>query len=138
MRSARKLNFSDTFRLARIINSAGITAKEINEMINASSKAKNEVAGIKDKAEREKKLSEYQENAGMEMIGYIIERAPQAETTINKFLASVANVKETEIANAPVTEIIELVGDIIKENKDIKDFFTQAFRSATVIPSTKS
>lgn len=138
MRSARKLNFSDTFRLARIINSAGITAKEINEMLSASSKAKNEVAGIKDKAEREKKLSEYQENAGMEMIGYIIERAPQAETAINKFLASVANVKETEIANAPVTEIIELVGDIIKENKDIKDFFIQAFRSATVIPSTKS
>lgn len=138
MKTTRKLNFSDTFRIARIINSAGITAKDITELLSSRDSAKAEIAKIKDKKEREEKLEELQNAAGLEMISYIVEKAPSAETAINKFLGSMAGCKDTEIAEAAVPEIIELIKDIIVQNKDIKDFFISAFRSATVIPSTKS
>lgn len=136
MKTTRKLNFSDTFRMARIINSAGITMPEIVELIDKYNGTS--LGDIKDKAEKAKKVEELQTEAGMEMFGLIIDRVPNAETAINKFLGGLAGKKEAEIAEAPVTEIIELIKDIFATNEDIKGFFTSSLRSAKALPSTKS
>lgn len=138
MKSIRKLQFGDTFRIARIINAAGVTTQEIVSLISENDIKKKEIADIKNKAEREQRLSDLQNAAGMEMIGYIIEKAPNAEAAINKLLGSLAGKTDKEISEASVTEIFELVKDIFEQNGDIKDFFISGLRSAKVMPSTKS
>lgn len=123
MKTVRKLNFGDTFRIARIINAAGITMKEISEILSIRTKADKETV---------------QEELGMAMIGYIVDKAPKAEKQLYEFLSAISGKKTDEIANAEFTEIAELIADIFTANEDIKDFFTRAFKSATARPSTRS
>lgn len=127
MKTARKLNFSDTFRIARIIKAAKITVQDIVKL--------TETAKLPKDASPEE-IEDAQNSKGMEIIGYIIERAPEAEDQIYGFLGSISGADPKDIAKADVTEIIELIADIFASNKDIGSFFTAALRSATVLPST--
>lgn len=127
MKTARKLNFSDTFRIARIIKAAKITVQDIVKL--------TETANLKKDATHEE-IEAAQNAKGMEMIGYIIDKAPEAEEQIYSFLGSISGVEPKNMAKADVTEIIELVADIFASNKDIKSFFTSALRSATTLPLT--
>lgn len=127
MKTTRKLNFSDTFRLARIIKAAGITAGELSDLLSAREKLQ---------AEAKKDAAAAQTEMGLALVQYIIDKAPGAETQIDGFLANLAGVKPEEIEKAAVPEIIELVKDIFEQNADIKDFFISGLRSAAVMPST--
>lgn len=127
MKATRKLNFSDTFRLARIIKAAGITAAELADLLSARDKLQ---------AEAKKDPAAAQTEMGLALVSYIVDKAPDAEKQINGFLASLASVKPEEIEKAAVPEIIELIKDIFKQNADIKDFFISGLRSAAVMPST--
>lgn len=122
MKTARKLNFNDTFRMARIINESSITMQNFKEFFDRYDSAKDKDTGL--------------ETVGMDFVSLLLTTAPKIEEKLYKFLAGLAGVTPEEIANADVTEIIELVGDIIATNRDIKDFFTRAARSSTVLPST--
>lgn len=127
MKTTRKLNFSDTFRLARIIKAANVTMQDISKLLTAEK--------LPEGAKPEE-IEAAQTAKGMEMISYIIDRAPGAEKQLYEFLAVMAGEKPENIAKADVTEVFELISDIITTNKDIKDFFIAGMRSATVLPST--
>ena len=122
MKAARKLNFNDTFRMARIINESGITMQRFKEFYDRYDDAKDKDAGL--------------ETVGMDFVELLLTNAPKVEERLYAFLAGLAGVTAEDIANADFTEVIELVGDIIATNKDIKDFFIHAARSSTVLPST--
>ena len=122
MKAARKLNFNDTFRMARIINESGITMQQFKVFFDRYDSSKDKGIGL--------------ETVGMDFVELLLTTAPKVEEKIYEFLAGLASVTPEEIANADVTEIIELVGDIIATNRDIKDFFIRAVRSRTVLPST--
>lgn len=126
MKSTRKLVWNDTFRIAKIINSAGITIADINDLITAKNT-------LQASAKNKNAIESAQEEMGIRLIGYIIEKAPQAETAINTFLGSMAGLTEKEISNSSIVEIGELIKDIIENNKDIGDFFISALRSPKVI-----
>ena len=121
MKASRKLNFSDVFRMAHIINTVGITSDDIAELMSISENISEESV---------------QETAGMKLFDFVMTKCPNAENILYKFLAGVAGKTPEEIANADFTDIIELVGDIFETNKDIPDFFTRAIRAAKAIPST--
>ena len=127
MRSTRKLNFSDTFRLARIIKAAGITAAELADLLSARDKLQ---------AEAKKDPAAAQTEMGLALVSYIVDKAPEAEKQINSFLANIAGVKPEVIEKAAVPDIIELIKNIFEQNTDIKDFFISGLRSAAVMPST--
>lgn len=122
MKSQRKLLWNDTFRIARIINSAKITVAEINDIISTKNI-------LQTSADKETAQSEM----GMKLIGYIAEKAPAAEKPLNEFLASMAGNKVADIEKSEITEIMELIKDIFENNKDIGDFFISALRSPKAI-----
>lgn len=134
MKATRKLNFSDTFRLARIIKAAGITAAELADLLSTRDKLQAEAK--KDPSEAKKDPAAAQTEMGLALVSYIVDKVPDAEKQINGFLASLAGVKPEEIEKAAVPEIIELIKDIFEQNADIKDFFISGLRSAAVMPST--
>lgn len=126
MKSTRKLAWGDTFRLAKIIKAGNITPSDIYELVNLKNKLQTN-AENKDDA---------QEKMGISLLGYVMDRFPACETTLNAFLASMAGIKPEDIEKAELKEVVELIVDIFQENKDIKDFFIRALRSANTIPST--
>ena len=172
MRTTRKLNFSDTFRLARIIKAARITAGELAELIEEISEAKKNAAAAQtdnddiaaaqtdnniavaqtdnnniavaqtdnnDIAAAQtdnNDIAAAQTEAGLAMVEYIINKAPEAENQIYSFLASISGKTIGDIVAAEIPEIMELIKDIFEQNADIKDFFISGLRSAAVMPST--
>ena len=159
MKAARKLNFNDTFRIAKILNLTGVKLQDI-ETIDTKGKNMAKKAGFEaarkrlclaeDAPDREGKIKEIEETLTMEldtisgqtaseMIDYIFTHVTtdKAEKDIYKFLAVIADVKPEEIEKASITDIAELVLSIYEENKEeLKNFFSRAARSATVLPST--
>lgn len=126
MKSTRTLVWNDTFRIARIINSAHITADEIYDIIATRDRLQ---ASAKNRSQKEDELIKL----GTKVICYILDKAPGAEKPLNEFLASMAGVKAADIEKAGITEIIELIMDIFDNNKDIKDFFIYAIKSPKAI-----
>lgn len=120
MKTTRKLNFNDVFKMAKIIGKTGAKNEIIEFLQRGATKGEN----IK--------------QLGIDFIWMIVEKAPTAEKEINAFLGGLCGKTEAEIANSDLTEICELFGDIIAENKDIKSFFMSALRSPTASFSTKS
>ena len=133
MKATRKLNFSDTFRFARIIKAAGITAGELAELIKEIGEAKKNVAPAQTD---NNDIAAAQTEAGLAMVEYIINKAPEAENQIYSFLASISGKTIGDIVVAEIPEIMELIKDIFEQNADIKDFFISGLRSAAVMPST--
>ena len=143
MKATRKLNFSDTFRFARIIKAAGITAGELAELIKEIGEAKKNVApaqtdnnDIAAAQTDNNDIAAAQTEAGLAMVEYIINKAPEAENQIYSFLASISGKTIGDIVVAEIPEIMELIKDIFEQNADIKDFFISGLRSAAVMPST--
>jgi hypothetical protein len=146
MKSTRKLAWGDTFRLARIINTGEIKPADIVDLIDRRERKQAEAIVLKHQAdaaatEEEKaqifeKIEKIKNDAVIDFLVYILEKFPLVETPLNSFLASMADVKPDKIEKAEIGEIVELIKDIIEQNKDIGSFFTSALKSAEVMSST--
>jgi len=104
----RKIVTKDAFALARIIKKANIR-KEVAEFATTFSKGKNA------------------KEVGLEFFVLLIESTsePAVEKEIYSMIASIAEADEKEIPNKPLSELIEILKEIVKEN-DLNGFFTQA------------
>ena len=132
MKSTRKLQWGDTFRLSRIIRDGNITPEDILEIISA----KDELQKEADAEKTAEGKARAQKEMGVKLVCYVVDKFPACEASLNSFLANMAGVKTEVIERAEITEIIELIKDIFDNNKNIGDFFTRAFRSADLISST--
>lgn len=101
----RKLLAKDLFKISRIIKK--INLKEELKGIDIANKSNQQV--------------------GMDIILLIIENAGQAEKEVFDFIEDISEVKG--VANLELSEFLEIVSNIIRENENITDFFTQAFKS---------
>ncbi len=138
MKSARKLNFSDVFKMARIFCEANIKEDIITFVFSGKEKRDEIIKRINEPTEREKALDEARTNMGIEFFFTILEKASNSEKKIYAFLANIAEIKVEEIEKSPLNEIAELIADIVKENEDFGSFFISALRSPTAGLSTKS
>ena len=159
MKAARKLIFSDTFRLAKILNVTGAKLQEI-ESIDTNGKKAAKKAGLEaarkrlnlseDTPDKDEKIKEIEETLTMELdtisgqtaselADYIFSHISndKVERDVYRFLAALAEIKPEEIEKASITDIAELIMSIYEENKEeLTDFFTRAARSSTALPST--
>lgn len=138
MTTARKLNFSDVFKMAKIIGKSGLKQDIINFFFEGKEKRKALIKEFENDEERTEKLEKARESMGVDFFFTLIEKAPSAEKEIYGFLGGLAEMKAEEIERAPISEIVELIGDVVKTNEDIADFFISALRSPTLELSTKS
>ncbi len=126
IRPVRKLQFSDTFRLAALLKSAGINKQTILRLRKENKAAKDEIIKEYGDDEEGKKaaLEELQNSAGIDIILMLIDTLPSAEQHIYALLSSFTDRKPEEIAKFGIQEAIELIMTIYDENKaELSDFF---------------
>lgn len=116
MLPARKITIGDAFTVAKALNKAEISMSTINELFDISAL---------------KGTEEEQEKAGMKLFTFIIQKAPALEDPLYELLAGIAGKTPEEIKGSAFIDICELIKAIINENKEIKDFFMSALKSAT-------
>lgn len=138
MTAVRELNFGDVFRMAKIIGKADLKQNIIDFFITGKSKKAVIAAEVQDETERKERLNRERESMGVDFFFALIEKAPNSEKEIYNFLGGLAGMKGEEIEKSPIKEIAELIGDIIRKNEDIADFFISVLRSPTLELSTKS
>lgn len=126
IRPVRKLQFSDTFRLAALLKSAGINKQTIIRLRKENKAAKDEIIKEYGDDEEGKKaaLEELQNSAGIDIILMLIDMLPSAEHHIYALLSDFTNLPPAEIAKFGIQEAIELIMTIYDENKaELSDFF---------------
>lgn len=66
-------------------------------------------------------------NIAVEIAGLLLENLEKCEQNIYKFLASISNLKEKEVAELAPADFIELIIEVAKK-EEFKDFFKAASR----------
>ena len=58
-----------------------------------------------------------------EIVGLVIEKLPDCQNDLFKFLAAISNLNEKQVAALPLNQFVEMVSDVVRKD-EFADFFT--------------
>lgn len=117
----RKLQATDLFSMVQIINKIGID--NIKNAINFE-----EITKVKKNLNEENKtefIGKLGETIVFSVISLVFEKLPIIEKDLYRFMGSVANMKDKDVASLSPDDFIALVIAIFKK-EEFKDFFSRA------------
>lgn len=76
-----------------------------------------------DKVDGEDAVRSVGYDTAIEIVGLVIEKLPDCQNDLFKFLATISNLNEKQVAALPLNHFVNMVSDVVRKD-EFADFFT--------------